>query len=121
MGAQRSVRQGTDGIPIHPPSGVISTQGFQHTLLLQPYPPYHRAGGISCSNQHWQAACRTLERLARRRVRLGVGLCPASFGNKDRKVSTVMKPNLLVYTESQNHRITESQNSRGWKGRLWVI
>jgi len=26
-----------------------------------------------------------------------------------------------VYTESQNHRITESQNSRGWKGPLWVI
>ena len=23
--------------------------------------------------------------------------------------------------ESQNHRITESQNSRGWKGPLWVI
>ena len=22
---------------------------------------------------------------------------------------------------SQNHRITESQNSRGWKGPLWVI
>jgi len=21
----------------------------------------------------------------------------------------------------QNHRITESQNSRGWKGPLWVI
>ena len=26
-----------------------------------------------------------------------------------------------VVTESQNHRITESQNSRGWKGPLWVI
>ena len=25
------------------------------------------------------------------------------------------------FTESQNHRITESQNSRGWKGPLWVI
>ena len=23
-------------------------------------------------------------------------------------------------SESQNHRITESQNSRGWKGPLWV-
>jgi len=23
--------------------------------------------------------------------------------------------------ESQNHRITESQNGRGWKGPLWVI
>ena len=23
--------------------------------------------------------------------------------------------------ESQNHGITESQNSRGWKGPLWVI
>jgi len=23
-------------------------------------------------------------------------------------------------TESQNHRITESQNGRGWKGPLWV-
>jgi len=22
---------------------------------------------------------------------------------------------------SQNHRITESQNGRGWKGPLWVI
>jgi len=23
--------------------------------------------------------------------------------------------------ESQDHRITESKNSRGWKGPLWVI
>jgi len=23
--------------------------------------------------------------------------------------------------ESQNHRITESQNGRGWKGPLWII
>jgi len=23
--------------------------------------------------------------------------------------------------ENRNHRITESQNSRGWKGPLWVI
>jgi len=23
--------------------------------------------------------------------------------------------------ESQNHRITESQNGRGWKRPLWVI
>jgi len=27
----------------------------------------------------------------------------------------------VLITESQNHRITESQNSRGWKGPLWVI
>jgi len=24
-------------------------------------------------------------------------------------------------TESKNHRITESQNVRGWKGPLWVV
>ena len=23
--------------------------------------------------------------------------------------------------DAENHRITESQNSRGWKGPLWVI
>ena len=28
---------------------------------------------------------------------------------------------VVVFTESQNHRITESQNVRGWKGHLWVI
>jgi len=27
----------------------------------------------------------------------------------------------IPVTASQNHRITESQNSRGWKGPLWVI
>jgi len=28
---------------------------------------------------------------------------------------------LTMDTIAQNHRITESQNSRGWKGPLWVI
>jgi len=28
---------------------------------------------------------------------------------------------LHIGKKSQNHRITESQNSRGWKGPLWVI
>jgi len=27
----------------------------------------------------------------------------------------------LLKKEAQNHRITESQNGRGWKGPLWVI
>jgi len=27
----------------------------------------------------------------------------------------------LLFSHFQNHRITESQNSRGWKGPLWVI
>jgi len=27
----------------------------------------------------------------------------------------------VVKKESQNHRITESQNGRGWKGPLWVV
>jgi len=26
-----------------------------------------------------------------------------------------------VEVRCRNHRITESQNSRGWKGPLWVI
>jgi len=26
-----------------------------------------------------------------------------------------------IWVDLQNHRITESQNSRGWKGPLWVI
>ena len=29
--------------------------------------------------------------------------------------------NGTAYIQIQNHRITESQNSRGWKGPLWVI
>jgi len=30
-------------------------------------------------------------------------------------------PTPLPREEYQNHRITESQNGRGWKGPLWVI
>jgi len=39
-----------------------------------------------------------------------------------------LQPQIFMYRvsssswgNSQNHRITESQNSRGWKGPLWVI
>jgi len=28
---------------------------------------------------------------------------------------------VLLIPTTNNHRITESQNSRGWKGPLWVI
>jgi len=28
---------------------------------------------------------------------------------------------MSLFTESQNHRITESQNGKGWKGPLWII
>jgi len=28
---------------------------------------------------------------------------------------------ISLVLQSQNHRITESQNVRGWKGPLWVI
>ena len=31
------------------------------------------------------------------------------------------KKYVLLFCDCQNHRITESQNSRGWKGPLWVI
>jgi len=30
-------------------------------------------------------------------------------------------PSTIKDTEPLNYRITESQNSRGWKGPLWVI
>jgi len=33
----------------------------------------------------------------------------------------ILSTPISAVTESQNHRITESQNSRGWKGPLWVI
>jgi len=29
--------------------------------------------------------------------------------------------NLIAFYNGMNHRITESQNNRGWKGPLWVI
>ena len=32
-----------------------------------------------------------------------------------------VRKKLLGTGQQQNHRITESQNSRGWKGPLWVI
>jgi len=41
--------------------------------------------------------------------------------------STVISKLIKILNESprfhisQNHRITESQNGRGWKGPLWVI
>jgi len=32
-----------------------------------------------------------------------------------------IRTHLEAVTESQNHRITQSQNGRGWKGPQWVI
>jgi len=40
---------------------------------------------------------------------------------RSRKVIMHKLHGSLAYIPSGHHRITESQNSRGWKGPLWVI
>jgi len=41
--------------------------------------------------------------------------------SKENQIKTRQKGNEALNRRSQNHRITESQNGRGWKGPLWVI
>ena len=38
-----------------------------------------------------------------------------------RQLQAASQSHVLVLMGDFNHRITESQNSRGWKGPLWVI
>jgi len=42
-------------------------------------------------------------------------------GNQETSKIPVVTLAFIVIFRRQNHRITESQNSRGWKGPLWVI
>ena len=55
-------------------------------------------------------------------VNLQLGRCSTCKTLGESSGHTAVVCQCLRGTESrQNHRITESQNSRGWKGPLWVI
>ena len=51
----------------------------------------------------------------------GADTTAMSYILKTPKTSMCEVQHVILHPHLWNHRITESQNSRGWKGPLWVI